>query len=61
MVGTAPGLGANLTRDDGRRYLPLAAQAGVKAQVTPYRLADANQALADLRAGAFTGAAVLIP
>jgi propanol-preferring alcohol dehydrogenase len=29
--------------------------------VTPYPLAEANQALADLRAGAFTGAAVLIP
>ena len=52
---------ANLTREDGRRYLPLAAQAGVKAQVTTYPLAQANQALADLRAGAFTGAAVLVP
>ncbi|HZZ89769.1 MAG TPA: zinc-dependent alcohol dehydrogenase family protein [Caulobacteraceae bacterium] len=52
---------ANLTREDARRYLPLAAEAGVKPQITPYPLADANQALADLRAGAFTGAAVLIP
>jgi hypothetical protein len=33
----------------------------VKAEVVPYPLADANRALADLRAGAFAGAAVLIP
>jgi propanol-preferring alcohol dehydrogenase len=52
---------ANLTREDGRDYLPLAAKAGVKASVTPYPLAEANRALADLRVGAFSGAAVLIP
>jgi alcohol dehydrogenase, propanol-preferring len=39
----------------------LAAKAGVRAEITTYPLADANRALADLRAGAFTGAAVLIP
>jgi propanol-preferring alcohol dehydrogenase len=52
---------ANLTREDARQYLPLAARAGVKATVTSYPLAEANRALADLRAGAFSGAAVLIP
>ena len=52
---------ANLTRQDARDYLPLAAQAGVRAQVTTYPLAEANRALADLREGAFVGAAVLIP
>jgi propanol-preferring alcohol dehydrogenase len=52
---------ANLTRQDARDYLPRAARAGVKAQIATYALRDANQALADLRAGAFTGAAVLIP
>ncbi|HET9159456.1 MAG TPA: zinc-dependent alcohol dehydrogenase family protein [Caulobacteraceae bacterium] len=52
---------ANLTREDGRRYLPLAAQAGVRPRVTTYPLAKANEALADLRRGAFAGAAVLIP
>jgi propanol-preferring alcohol dehydrogenase len=52
---------ANLTRQDGREYLPLAAQAGVRAEVTTYPLAAANQALQDLRTGAFTGAAVLVP
>jgi propanol-preferring alcohol dehydrogenase len=52
---------ANLTRQDGLDYLPMAAAAGVRAHVTLYPLAQANQALADLRAGAFTGAAVLTP
>lgn len=52
---------ANLTRQDGREYLPLAAQAGVRAEVTVYPMAQANRALEDLRSGAFTGAAVLTP
>jgi len=52
---------ANLTRRDAAEYLPLAAAAGVEATITPYPLADANRALDDLRAGAFSGAAVLIP
>lgn len=52
---------ANLTRQDGRDYLPLAAKAGVRAHVTRYALKDANTALEDLRNGAFTGAAVLLP
>ncbi len=52
---------ANLTRSDAREFLPVAAQAGIKMQVTRYPLAQANEALADLRAGRFEGAAVLIP
>ena len=52
---------ANLTRQDGREYLPLAAKAGVRAEVTTYPLSEANAALGDLRAGAFSGAAVLTP
>ena len=51
---------ANLTRRDGLEYLPLAAAAGVRPQVATYALADANQALEDLRRGAFAGAAVLL-
>jgi propanol-preferring alcohol dehydrogenase len=51
---------ANLTRDDGHEFLALAAQAGVRSHVTTYALEDANQALADLRAGVFKGAAVLV-
>jgi propanol-preferring alcohol dehydrogenase len=52
---------ANLTRQDAHEYLPLAAEAGVRAEVTRYPLAQANVALEDLRRGAFAGAAVLIP
>ncbi len=52
---------ANLTRQDALDYLPWAARLGVKPQITMYPLRSANQALADLRAGAFTGAAVLAP
>jgi propanol-preferring alcohol dehydrogenase len=52
---------ANLTRQDGLEFLRLAPQIGIKVQSTPYPLQQANQALADLRAGRFEGAAVLMP
>lgn len=52
---------ANLTRQDGRDYLARAARAGVRPTVTTYPLSRANQALDDLRRGAFVGAGVLIP
>ena len=52
---------ANLTRQDAREFLSVAPQAAIKMQVTRYPLAQANAALADLRAGRFEGAAVLIP
>ena len=52
---------ANLTRQDAREFLELAPKVPVKTHVRPYRLADANAALADLRAGSIQGAAVLIP
>jgi propanol-preferring alcohol dehydrogenase len=51
---------ANLTREDGRRFLDLAPQVPVHTTVTEYPLAQAEQALGDLRDGAFTGSAVLI-
>ena len=50
---------ANLTRRDGLEFLRLAPQLGVKTTTKLYPLAEANAALADLRAGAFEGAAVL--
>jgi propanol-preferring alcohol dehydrogenase len=50
---------ANLTRADGEAFLALAPQIPVRTRVTTYPLAHAEQALADLRAGAFEGAAVL--
>ncbi len=52
---------ANLTRRDGEELLALAPRAGVQTRVTSYPLEQANEALADLRAGRFTGAAVLVP
>jgi propanol-preferring alcohol dehydrogenase len=52
---------ANLTRQDGLDFLALAPRIGVKTQTTVYKLEDANRALADLRAGRFDGAAVLVP
>jgi propanol-preferring alcohol dehydrogenase len=51
---------ANLTRADAREFLAIAAQAGVKVQVTRYPLSEANAALSDLRQGRFEGAAVLV-
>jgi propanol-preferring alcohol dehydrogenase len=51
----------NLTRPDGDEFLALAPRAGVRPQTTLYPLAEANQALADLRAGRLNGAAVLVP
>ena len=52
---------ANLTRKDGEEFLALAPRVGIKTQVTRYALKDANRALADLKSGAFEGAAVLVP
>lgn len=51
---------ANLTRRDGEELLALAPTVGLRPHVVRYRLEDANQALADLRAGSFDGTAVLV-
>jgi propanol-preferring alcohol dehydrogenase len=50
---------ANLTRADGEAFLALAPKVPVRTRPVPYPLEQANQALADLRAGRLTGAAVL--
>lgn len=50
---------ANLTRRDAEEFLALAPQVPIHSEVTCYPLAQANQALDDLRAGRFNGAAVL--
>lgn len=52
---------ANLTRQDARTFFAVAARAGVRATVRTYPLAQANEALADLRYGRLRGAAVLQP
>jgi propanol-preferring alcohol dehydrogenase len=52
---------ANLTRQDARDFLALAAEVPIRTHISPYRLGDANQALSDLRTGQLSGAAVLLP
>lgn len=52
---------ANLTRQDGLDFLGLVPKIGIQTSITRYPLQDANRALADLKAGTFEGAAVLIP
>ena len=52
---------ANLTRADAREFLALAPRVPVRTETHPYPLAAAGRALDDLRAGRFTGAAVLLP
>ncbi len=52
---------ANLTRRDAREFLAIAAQTDIRVSTVRYALADANQALSDLRAGRLSGAAVLRP
>ncbi|WP_179382544.1 zinc-binding alcohol dehydrogenase family protein [Streptomyces sp. SA15] len=48
------------TRADGREFLALAARYGVRATTHTYPLSRADQALMDLKAGRFDGAAVLV-
>lgn len=52
---------ANLTREDAMSFLAIAPQIGIHTTTTTYPLERANEALDDLRAGRFTGAAVLVP
>jgi propanol-preferring alcohol dehydrogenase len=52
---------ANLTRRDGEELLAVAPQVPVQTRIHTYPLAAVNEALSDLRAGAFTGAAVIVP
>jgi propanol-preferring alcohol dehydrogenase len=52
---------ANLTRQDGIDFLHLAPQIGIVTTTHTCPLMQANQALADLRAGRLEGAAVLVP
>ena len=51
---------ANLTRQDGEDFMRVAAAVPLQVHPHPYPLAQANQALDDLRAGRFAGAAVLV-
>lgn len=52
---------ANLTREDGTSFFKAVAANRVETTIRRYPLEQANQALAELRSGAFVGAAVLTP
>ena len=51
---------ANVTRQDAREFLELAASVGITTDVETHPLADANVALARLAAGQVAGTAVLV-
>lgn len=50
---------ANVTRQDVREFLGLAAEAGIRPEHQEFALEDANQALLELRQGKIRGAKVL--
>ncbi|MCW3475066.1 zinc-dependent alcohol dehydrogenase family protein [Limobrevibacterium gyesilva] len=52
---------ANLTRRDGEEFLGLAPKIPVVTETVTLNLSQANEALARLREGRLTGAAVLVP
>lgn len=52
---------ANLTREDARMFMEIAAQIPVRTRTTTFPLVRANDALKALRTGALQGAAVLLP
>jgi len=52
---------ANLTRLDGEEFFKIAPRVPVRTVVETFPLAQANEALAHLRAGKLNGAAVLLP
>jgi propanol-preferring alcohol dehydrogenase len=51
---------ANLTRQDGEKFLALAPKVPVHTEVVSFPLEEANEALSALRAGEIQGAAVLV-
>jgi len=51
---------ANVTRQDVREFLQLAAEADIKPDYQEYGLEDANQALLELKQGKIRGAKVLV-
>jgi len=52
---------ANLTRADGREFIAAVGGLDLQVHTRTYPLAEADTALADLRAGRIQGAAVLVP
>ena len=52
---------ANMTRDDARDFLALAAEIGIRPKVTVFTLDQANEALTAVKKDAIDGAAVIVP
>ena len=52
---------ANLTRRDGEEFMELARRIPIRTETQTFPLDQANEALAKLRSGNLTGAAVLVP
>ena len=50
---------ANVTRQDAKEFLPLAAKIGIKTEVQIFKFKDVNKALSILKQGIMQGAAVL--
>ena len=52
---------ANMTREDARDFLKLAAEIGLRPKVTTFSLDQANEALIAVKNDAIDGAAVIVP
>ena len=52
---------ANMTRQDAREFLEIAAQIGLRPKSTVFPLANANEALAAVKSDLINGAAVIVP
>jgi propanol-preferring alcohol dehydrogenase len=52
---------ANMTRQDARDFLALAADIGLRPEVTVFPLAQANEALMAVKSDSINGAAVIVP
>ncbi len=52
---------ANMTREDARDFLALAAEIGLRPKVTAFSLDQANEALLAVKRDAIDGAAVIVP
>ncbi len=52
---------ANMTRQDGRDFVALAAKIGIRPRTTVFRLEDVNDALLAIEEDAVDGAAVVVP
>jgi alcohol dehydrogenase, propanol-preferring len=52
---------ANMTRDDARDFLKLAAEINMQPKVTQFSLTEANEALLAVKRDAVDGAAVIVP